>query len=309
MEYRVLGGTGLKVSILSLGASPFGSVFGNVDEKECIETVHYALDMGINLIDVSPYYGSTKAEVILGKAIKTIQRDKFFLASKAGRYGFDEFDFSAKRIKASVEESLKRLNTDYLDIFQLHDIEFASMDQILEEGIYTLQQLKKQGTIRYFGVTGFPLNAFELLLENTQLDTILSYCRYTLINTSLLKILPLIKECNVGLINASPLCMGLLSDHGPNKLHPATAEIKETCRYAVQYCKHRSIDLAKLAIQFSVMNKEIPTTLVGMADRKTLKKNISYIKESIDAGLLAEVQHLVQSIQGKSWRVGRDEYY
>src|SRR4051812_35476962 len=178
MKYRKLGQTGLDVSILSYGASSLGSVFRNIDEAEGIKTVHTAIDNGINLIDVSPYYGLTKAETVLGKAISEIQRDKFILSTKAGRYGDNRFDFSKQRIFASIEESLTRLQTDYVDILLLHDIEFGSFDQVMQEGIPALQQLKKEGKIRFFGVSGLPLSIFENVLNQTDLDVILSYCHY-----------------------------------------------------------------------------------------------------------------------------------
>src|SRR5437763_17112478 len=106
MEYRPLGNTGLQVSALGYGASPLGSVFRPIDEAEGIRTVHLALDLGINFIDVSPYYGLTKAETVLGKALATVPRDRFTLATKVGRYGENDFDFSAARVMASVDESL-----------------------------------------------------------------------------------------------------------------------------------------------------------------------------------------------------------
>ena len=265
MEYRRLGNTGLEVSNLSFGASSLGSVFRNINVQEGIRTVHTAVDEGINLIDVSPYYGLTKAESILGKAIKDIPREQIYLSSKAGRYGKKEFDFSKSRIIKSVEESLMRLNTDYLDILFLHDIEFGDRVQVIEEGIPALQQLKAEGKIHFLGVTGLPLTIFEETLEQTNLDVILSYCHYTLNDTSLLSILPLLKEKEVGLINASPLSMGLLTMRGAPEWHPASKDIRGACQRAADICRNRGTSLEKLAIQYSVSNKRIPTTLVSTA--------------------------------------------
>lgn len=131
------------VSTLSFGASSLGSVYLDIDEGEGIRTVRTAVDEGINYIDVSPYYGLFKAEKVLGNALKEIQRDKIILSSKAGRYGEDSFDFSFERIRNSVDESLARLHTDYLDIIFLHDIEFGSYNQVIEEGISALIHFKK----------------------------------------------------------------------------------------------------------------------------------------------------------------------
>src|ERR1041385_1323003 len=133
MKYRPCGPTGLQVSVLSYGASPLGSVFRPVDEAEGIRTVHTALDLGINFIDVSPYYGLTRAEEVLGRALATVPRDRYLLATKGGRYGESEFDFSAARVTASVEESLRRLGVEYVDLIQCHDIEFGDLDQVVNE--------------------------------------------------------------------------------------------------------------------------------------------------------------------------------
>src|SRR5437867_1464589 len=111
MKYRKLGNTGWKVSVLGYGASPLGDAFGGIDEKDGIRTVHAAIDLGVNFLDVSPDFGSAKAEIVLGKALREIPRERFYLATKVGRYGPEEkdFDFSAARVMRSVDESLRRL--------------------------------------------------------------------------------------------------------------------------------------------------------------------------------------------------------
>src|SRR5437016_6055359 len=109
MEYRELGKTGIKVSRLGYGAAALGGVYGKLDEATGIRAVHAALDLGINLIDVAPYYGAKKAEAVLGKALRGVARDRYYLATKIGRYGLNDFDFSAKMVAASVDESLRRL--------------------------------------------------------------------------------------------------------------------------------------------------------------------------------------------------------
>ncbi|MCM3410852.1 aldo/keto reductase [Metabacillus litoralis] len=301
MEYRKIGNTDLKVSNLGFGASSLGSVFREINEEDGIRTVHTAIDMGINLIDVSPYYGLTKAETVLGRAIQGIQREKFFLSTKAGRFGESEFDFSGNRITESLEQSLKRLKTDYVDILLLHDIEFGSFYQIVEEGIPTLQKLKKEGKIRYFGVSGLPLDIFKNTLEQTNLDVILSYCHYSLNDTSLLDIISLLGERKVGLINASPLSMGLLTNNGVPTWHPASEEIKQLCNKAATFCRDNGEDIAKLAIQFSVSNKVIPTTLVSTASPENMAKNIQWASEPIDKKLLEEVLKILAPIHNQTW--------
>src|SRR5271165_5401565 len=130
MEYRKLGRTGLELSVLGYGTGPFGDLYGTVDAEECKRAVNLAIDEGINFFDSSPYYGITVAEERLGYALEG-KRKSVILATKCGRYGFDDFDFSAKRTLASVDESLKRLNTEYLDLLQVHDVEFGDFRQIV----------------------------------------------------------------------------------------------------------------------------------------------------------------------------------
>ena len=129
MVYNEIGKTGMKVSNLSFGASSLGGVFHGIREEEGIRAVHTAVDNGINFIDVSPYYGHLKAEMVLGKALKEIPRNKYFLSTKVGRYGKDgvnTWDYSARRATESVYESMKRLNVDYIDLINVHDIEFQA---------------------------------------------------------------------------------------------------------------------------------------------------------------------------------------
>ena len=164
MEYRTLGKTGLKVSALSFGASSLGGVFKPVDESVAIRTVRTALDCGINFIDVSPFYGYTKAEEVLGKALKGIPRDRYYLATKVGRYGDADFDFSAKRSAESVEESLRRLGVNYVDTIQAHDNEYGDLNQVVRETIPALRQMQKQGKARFVGITGYPLKIFRTIL-------------------------------------------------------------------------------------------------------------------------------------------------
>lgn len=308
MEYRVLGKTSLRVSALSLGASSLGGgVFREVNESEAIRTVAVALDLGINLIDVSPFYGLTRAETVLGKALRGIPRDRCYLATKVGRYGNNEFDFSAKRVTASVDESLKRLGVDYVDIIQSHDNEYGDLNQVVNETLPALRKLQEAGKARFVGVTGYPLKAFEYFLDRTEIDTILTYNHYSLNDTTLLSLLPRLKEQNVGVINASPLSQGLLTNRGTPEWHPASDEVKKVCAKAAAYCKSRNYDIAKLAVQFSLKNPEIATTLVGTADPENLRKNVEWLEEPIDETMFESVMQILSPIKDQTWIVGRPE--
>ncbi|MDQ6417965.1 aldo/keto reductase [Paenibacillus sp. LHD-117] len=308
MEYRLLGKTGLEVSSLSFGASSLGSVFRQTDDAEGVRTVHAAIDAGINYIDVSPYYGATKAETVLGQAISQTARDRFYLSTKAGRYGIDSFDFSESRIQSSLEESLRRLRTDYVDILFLHDIEFVPPEIILEEAIPALDKLKQQGKIRFSGICGLPLALFEHMLPKVQVDAIISYCHYALNDTSLLRLLPLLDQFGVGLVNASPLSMGLLGTRGTPDWHPADAETKAICLRAAKHAADRGSDIAKLAIQFSTSHAGIPTTLVSTANPDNIKQNVEWTNEPMDVELLHEVLDILRPIHDRTWVSGLPQY-
>lgn len=309
MEYRVLGNTGLKISALSFGASSLGGVFRDVKEEEAIRAVRVSLDNGINFIDTSPFYGLTKSETVLGKALKGVRRDRYVLATKVGRYGQEmaDFDFSAKRVIAGVDESLARLGVDHVDFIQAHDIEFGNLDQVISETIPALRKVQEAGKARFVGVTGLPMKSIRRVVESVAVDTILSYCHFELNDTALADHIPLFKRCGVGIINASPLGMGLLSNRGTPDWHPAPKELKEVCARAAAHCKARGASIEKLAVQYSLSNPEITTTIVGSADPANMLRNIQWAGEAIDRNLLGEVLGILKLVHNLTWISGREE--
>jgi L-galactose dehydrogenase len=308
VEYRVLGKTGLKVSALGFGASSLGGgVFRPVEESEAIRSVHTALDLGINIIDVSPFYGYTRAETVLGKALKQIPRDRYYLATKVGRYGDQDFDFSAKRVTASIDESLARMGVEYVDIIQSHDNEYGDLDQVVNETIPALRKLQQKSKARFVGVTGYPLKIFSYILARTEVDSILSYNHYSINDTTLAELLPFLESKNVGVISASPVSQGLLTNQGTPGWHPAPDRVKKLCAQAASYCREQGSDISKLAMQFALANPRIATTLVGTASPINITKNAQWIEEPIDRQLLAKVQEILRPIQDETWIVGKAE--
>jgi aryl-alcohol dehydrogenase-like predicted oxidoreductase len=298
----------MKVSTLSFGASSLGGgIFRQVEESEALRTVATALDSGINFIDVSPFYGLTRAETVLGKGLRGVDRGSYYLATKVGRYGDTEFDFSARRVLASVDESLTRLGVEYVDIIQAHDIEYSELTQVIEETVPALRRVQEAGKARFIGVTGYPLPVFQSILNHANVDTILSYNHYSLNDTTLLDLLPVLEKNSVGVINASPLSQGLLTIRGAPAWHPAPANVQRACMQAAVYCKQEGSDLAKLAVQFSARNPQIATTLVGTADPGNLRRNLDWIEEPFDEALAAEVKQILSPIQDQTWVVGRPE--
>jgi L-galactose dehydrogenase len=307
MQYRKLGCTGLDISVLGFGGSSLGSVFEPIDESEGIRAVHLAVDNGINLIDTAPFYGLTKAETVLGKALQEIPREKYFLATKVGRYGYEEkdFNFSAQRVKQSVDESLQRLGVDYVDFIQAHDIEFGDARQIIEETIPALREVQEQGKARFVGITGLPLKLLARVLKQVEVDQIQSYCHYCLNDTSLEEYLPHFEE--IAVFNSAPLAMRLLSETGLPSWHPAPDELRAKCAEAARYCREYGGDISKLALQFAVGNARIPVTITGMATRQHVQQNLRAIEEPIDEELLHGVLEILKPIHNLTWPSGRAE--
>lgn len=304
MEYRQLGKTDMKVSVLSYGASALGGVFSGTDDSEGIRAVHASIDNGINYIDVSPFYGDTKAETVLGKALKSVPRDKYFLTTKTGRFAKGVFDFSPEAIDKSLQESLNRLGTDYLDVFQLHDIEYQNrkhLSTVINESIPHLQKLKEQGVIRYYGITSYPIDVFKQVQVEAQVDTMLCHGHYMLSDTMMLDLVPYAQNDGVGLVAASPLGMGLLTERGVADWHPATQADKQCVLEAVKFCKANGTSLEDLALQFSVANPLIPTNLVTSSKSNRMINNIRVSQEKMDEDLVAEVQKILLPIMNKDF--------
>src|SRR5690606_19648324 len=225
MQRRPLGSTGIDLPILSFGASSLGQEFRQIDIGEALRAVRVALDLGMNFIDTSPYYGRGMSEVLLGVALRDAPRDSYVLGTKLGRYDRDHFDFSARRVAESVDVSLHRMGVEYLDIVLCHDIEFVDMQQIVDETLPALRRQQQKGKVRYIGISGYPMKIFRFILDQTDLDVVLSYNHYTLQNTMFGDLVPYLKEKNVGILNAAPFSARLLTNASLPAWHKATPAV------------------------------------------------------------------------------------
>lgn len=307
MKYKELGNTGLKISEIGYGASSLGGVFHSFDEGRGIDSVFAAIDAGINFIDVSPYYGHYKAETVLGKALKQIPRDKYYLSTKVGRYGEDgknTWDYSAERVTRSVYESMERLNIDFIDIINVHDVEFADLNQIVNETLPALVALKEKGLVGHVGITDLQLENLKWVIEHTPkgtVESVLNFCHYCLNDDKLVDFLDFFEENGVGVISASPFSMGLLTERGVPEWHPAPKPLVEACVKAAKHCKAKGYPIEKLAMQFSIQNDRIASTLFSTTRPENLLKNIEYIKEPADEQLVKEVQEIIGDQKRVSW--------
>lgn len=307
MERRPLGNTGLRVSALAFGASPLGGVFGPMNQDDADSAVHAALDAGVDYFDVAPYYGLTRAESVLGQSLVGVPREKYVISTKVGRYDRDEFDFSPARVTRSVDESLARLRCGHIDLIICHDIEFGDIGRVIHETIPALEALCRTGKVRHVGVSGLPLRIFREVNRYAKLDAIISYCRYTLFDDALAVLIPEFKVRHVGVINAAPLGMGLLTRGGPPAWHPAPQALKQACAQAAQWCSSHGIDIAHLALRYAIENPDIASTIVGIASATHLRQNVKHIETPIDPEALREVKAILKPVKNYTWHSGRLE--
>ena len=307
MEFRQLGNTDIQLSVISFGASSLGSEFVPVDLQDALQSVPTALDCGMNFIDTSPYYGRGIGEVLLGIALKGIPRDQYYLGTKLGRYHESHFEFSAKRVRESVDVSLHRLGTDYLDIILCHDIEFVEMQQVVDETIPALREIQQQGKVRYIGMSGYPMKIFKFVLDQTDLDVVLSYNHYTLQNTMFGDLAPYLKEKGVGILNAAPFSARLLTNAGLPPWHKATDQVRNICKQAADHCSQAGIDIAQLALQYSIANQDMTTCVTGSANPGRIRQWADWINEPLDTQLVSEVQEILKPIHNWFYIEGREE--
>jgi L-galactose dehydrogenase len=308
MKTRELGKTGLQLPIVGFGASSLGQEFRQVRLDEALKSVHTALELGMNFIDTSPFYGRGMSEVMLGIALRDVPRDSYTLGSKLGRYDLGHFDFSAKRVSESVDVSLHRLGTDHLDIILCHDIEFVPMQQIVDETIPAIQKIRDQGKVRFIGISGYPQKIFKSIIDQIGVDCVLSYNQYTLQNTRFVdETVPYLKDKGVGVMNAGPFSARLLTNAPLPPWLKEPEEVKAAARAAAALCESRGVDIAQLALQFSIANPDVTTTVSGSANPDNIRKWAKWAAEPMDMELLADVQKIFEPVKNLGHAEGLPE--
>ncbi|XP_036339490.1 L-galactose dehydrogenase-like [Rhagoletis pomonella] len=299
MEYRTLGRTGLRVSKVAIGTATLSDLYGDLNVDEAIKMIHKAIKSGINYIDTAPYYGQGRAEEVLGMALKDVPRKAYYIATKVARYEKDlvtRFDFSAKRTRESVEKSLKLLGIDYVDVIQIHDIDFAeNLDIIVNECLPELEKIVKEGKARFIGITGYTLAVLKecIIRAPGRIDVILSYSRHTLLDDSIKSYVKFFQDHNIGIVCASAHALGLLTNTGPQPWHPCNEELKALCQKAADICKKSNIELGKLAMYHFMQLDGASTFVVGMETRKLLDINL----EAYYNGLTLKEQEMLKLLR------------
>lgn len=325
IPYCQLGSTGLIVSKLAFGCGPLGSGV-KVDpdtnriisgHEEAIRGLTEAIKSGINYIDTAPIYGGGRSEIVLGQALKNIPRSSYVLATKVGRTSKCTFDYTPEGVIRSFNSSLAKLGVEYIDVIQVHDVEFApSIDTIIYETLPTLGALRKAGKVGYIGVTGYPLTILKEIIERSkvEIDLVLSYCRQTLFDQELQVYLPFFRsrdfgENGLGVINAAVHGMGLLVGGQMNlpEWHPSKEQVRLFCSAATTLCDEHGVDIARLALYEAVNSidcVDIDMALVGMNSREVLAKNLDVLINGIsekEKEVLEEVKDYMKGLKENNW--------
>ena len=159
-----------------------------------------------------------------------------------------------------------------------------------------MRKLQKQGKVRLVGVSGYPMKMFRYVLDRTELDVILSYNHYTLQNTMLADLVPYLKSKHVGIMNAAPFSARLLTNQPLPPWHKATPQVRQVCRAAAEHCQKRGVDIAQLAVQYSVANPDLSTCIIGSANPENVRKWVQWVNQPLDQALLAEVLEILRPI-------------
>ncbi|KAI8388205.1 NADP-dependent oxidoreductase domain-containing protein [Radiomyces spectabilis] len=314
---------------LSFGAGALSGAYNSIEDHWPVEACREALRLGINSFDTSPYYG--KSEFILGDALQAIKdefpRSSYYISTKVGRYGYSvkDFDYSAERVTASVEESMKRLHTDYLDIVFCHDVEFVPFEHVVGPNcaLEALFRLKDQGKIKYVGVSGYPLEVLLRIAEHQSaqgrpLDIVLSYCHYTLQNTMLAKYTPQFRAAGVRyVLNASPLGMALFREAGPPDWHPAHPPLREAAHKCASLAKENGLNISELASMFAFAGRDafnLTSTVIGLQKKEEVRTAIDawqLVKQreqgtqtvpQVEANVMAQITDLLRPFKDFSWQ-------
>jgi aryl-alcohol dehydrogenase-like predicted oxidoreductase len=298
MEHRVLGAFGPEVSAIGFGAWPIGGGLGRVEKTIAIDAVRAAIDSGITVIDTAEGY--RLSESLVGEALRGGYREKCFLATKA------TFDFSAKGIRTAMENSLRALRVDQVDLYQLHnwDPRFP-----IEESMKELGKLREEGKTRWIGVSNFQPKHMEQALNVHPFQS--NQVRYSLLFREIEGgILEFCKNRGIGIIVHSPLAKGLLTGrYAPDSMFPADDERSgfpdfQGALFAghlgkaerlKELARAKGISLVQLAIAWTLRHRAVSCVLVGAKNPSQLREHLGAVGVAFSASELARIEEILAS--------------
>lgn len=310
MDYRPLGRTGLKVSSIGFGCWEFGGTYGYFDETEVIATVHRALDLGINCFDTAEIYGHGRSEALLAKALGPHRKD-IILVTKFG-IGYPDReggrDSRRLRVMASIEGSLQRLETDYVDIYLVH---WPDASTPFEETMRVLEEIVQSGKARFVGLSNFQLSQMQTCLEIRSVDV--AQYGYHLFDRRMEEhIFPFCHEQNIGVMSYASLAHGLLAGNftkettfeagdwrsrgglfglrlfAPENFATNLEVVEDLKAVAAQHGK----TIAQLALRWVLTNPVVEVALVGVRQRQELEENMGAIGWSLSPEALLQIDSI-----------------
>lgn len=281
MEQRQLGQDGPLVSVLGLGAWPLGGGMGPVEEQTAISTIHAAIDQGITLIDTAQAYRTS--EGVLGRALKGGYRERCFLATKVSG------DYTRRAIRRAIENSLRELAVDYIDLYQIHS---WRADPPVEESMDEMQRLQTEGKVRYLGVSNYNAGQMARVLRTTRFQA--NQPRYNLFDRGIEVIdLPFCEREGIGVLAHSPLAKGLLTGkYTPGYRFPPDDEranfprfqgetfaqyLAVAQRLAEEIARPKGLTLVQLALAWQLRLPAITCVLVGAKDPQQVEEHLGAV--------------------------------
>lgn len=319
MQHRQLGSSGIETSVVGLGTWAIGGwMWGGTDEAAAIQAIHASIEAGVNLIDTAPAYGLGLSEEVVGKAIVD-RRDKVVLATKCGlvwhgaggNHFFDQAGrpvhryLGAESIRYELEQSLKRLNTDYIDLYQTH---WQDPTTPIAETMQTLLDLKQEGKIRAIGVSNISPEELAAYQEVGQLDS--AQERYSMLDRDIeTTLLPYCREHNISMLSYSSLSLGLLTGKiGPDREFSGDDQRIENPRFSVEnrrkiaamlaqfkpIAQARELTLAQLVIAWTIAQPGITFALCGARNARQAVENARAGRITLTADELGTIDRHIQ---------------
>ncbi|MCM3637763.1 aldo/keto reductase [Sporosarcina luteola] len=300
MKKREIGNSGIYVSELGLGCMSFPD-----DLEEVKSIVDMAIHAGINFFDTADLYAAGKNESLLGEALKG-RRDDIILATKVGNRmvpGEDgwRWDASKAYIMEAVKDSLRRLGTDYIDLYQLHG---GTMEDDATETIEAFEALKKEGVIRQYGISSIRPNVIERFLSNSSAVSIMM--QYSLLDRRPEEWFPMIREAGASVITRGTLAKGLLTDEAPSrvsKMDGFVAYDAEDLKRTVGELHETANDLHALALAFNLKENVVASALIGASSKDQLLDSILAYEKKAEQSEIASIAQLTEVHQYEQHRL------
>src|ERR671916_3462059 len=303
---RPLGRTGLSVSPVCVGCAPLGNMPEtfeySVSKQRAFDTLRAVLESPLNFLDTAASYGDGESERRIGEVLEEIGGlpEGCVLATKADR-DLRTGDFSGEQMRRSVEWSLGLLGMDRLQLVYLHDPEHESFDHMMSRGgpVEGLTGLKEEGVIQHLGVAGGPIELMIRFVETDLFETVITHNRYTLANRTADPLFDVAAEHGVAALNAAPYGSGILAK-GPDayaryEYSEAPTEMIEQVRAMQDACREFDVPLAAAALQFSLKDPRIVSTIVGMSRPERVEQTLDLATHPIPAELWERIDALESS--------------